>query len=172
MNGVIIYQGKYGATEQYANWCGEELNLLVKKTADLSREQLNKFDFLILGTSVYVGKLQVRKWLKENYDNIKGKKIFLFQVAATPTDEIKKREVYNTKNISPDILQDCEPFYLPGRLVMEKLSWLDRFVLKLGARMTKDKKAKDSMLTDYNAVKKEEIGGIIKAVAHYLNEQL
>ena len=29
MKGIIIYKGKYGATAQYAQWLGEELNFPV-----------------------------------------------------------------------------------------------------------------------------------------------
>lgn len=78
MKGIVIYKGKYGATKQYADWVGEELGLSVVSATEISGEQLTPYNFLILGTSVYIGKLQLTKWLKRNMLFIKGKKIFLF----------------------------------------------------------------------------------------------
>ncbi len=164
MKGIIIFKGKYGATEQYANWCSSELDMLVRKAEEINREQLNDFGFLIIGTSVYIGKLQIQNWIKENHDFITGKKIFLFQVAGTPAADVAKRESYNVQNIPGDILVNAESFYLPGRLVMGSLSWFDRFKLRMGARMTKDKNNKEKMLNDYDDVKKEQIYPLIKAV--------
>jgi hypothetical protein len=41
-------------------------------------------------------------------------------------------------------------------MIMRNLSAWDRFVLKMGARLTKDPAEKKAMLTDFNNVKKRK----------------
>jgi hypothetical protein len=52
-------------------------------------------------------------------------------------------------------------------MIMKNLSWKDRFMLKMGARLAKNPGESKRMLTDYNSVKKENISGIIAAVKKY-----
>jgi len=66
MKGIIIYKGKYGATEQYANWLSAELDLPLVSADDISAEKLRIFDFVVLAGSVYIGKWMMRDWLKQN----------------------------------------------------------------------------------------------------------
>ena len=171
MKGIIIYKGKYGATEQYAKWLGEELNLAVKTSGEIHGAELNEYDLFLIGTSVYIGKLQIQKWLKNNLPFVKGKKIFLFQVAGSPPTDIKERQSYNQACIPASILDQCESYFLHGKMIVHQLSWVDRFMLKMGARLKKDPVEKKTMLTDYNDVKKENIAPIVKAVRSFLNSK-
>jgi hypothetical protein len=52
-------------------------------------------------------------------------------------------------------------------MILRELSWKDRFMLKMGARLTKDPAAKKTMPTDYNQVKKENITGLVNAVTKF-----
>ena len=171
MNAIIIYQGKYGATKQYAIWLGEDLELRVQAARIINGEQLARYDTLLIGSSVYIGKLQVRKWLKRNFQFIRDKKIFFFQVAATPPEETEKRQAYNLNGIPAELMSQCSFYFLPGRMCMAKLSWLDRVLLKMGARATKDKEEKKRMLTDYDDVKREHLAEMIAAVNKYFNSR-
>lgn len=167
MKGIVIYKGKYGATKQYAKWIGQELGLSVVGSKNIKENELSYYDFLLIGTSVYIGKLQIQKWLKDNLACLHEKKIFLFQVAATPPEEKEKRQAYNVASIPSTIMNDCEFYFLPGRMIMKKLSWKDKFMLKMGARLTKDPAAKKVMLTDYNNVRKENIAALLNAVREF-----
>ena len=103
MKGIIVYKGKYGATRQYAQWLGEELNLPVFPAADLQTDSLLQCDFIIIGSSVYIGKLQISKWLSNNQAAIRGKKIFFFQVAATPPEKKEKLNGYFRSGVPGEI---------------------------------------------------------------------
>ena len=61
MKGIVVYKGKYGATRQYAEWLGAEFALPVQPAETLTREKLFLFDYIVIGSSVYVGKLLMRK---------------------------------------------------------------------------------------------------------------
>lgn len=78
MKGLVIYKGKYGATKQYAMWIGQELQLPVASADRFPVGELSKYDYFILGSSVYIGKLEIRKWLKKHFHHLYPKKnIFL-----------------------------------------------------------------------------------------------
>lgn len=171
MKAIIIYKGKYGATKRYAIWLGKELDLPVKTAEKAGKEQLRDFDTVLIGSSVYIGKLLIRKWMKKHLVLLKDKKIFLFQVAGTPPAEIEKRQAYNTASLPGELVKKCENFYLHGRMIIKKLSWFDRFMLKMGARLTKDPDDRKTMLTDYDDVKKENLAELLEAVKQYATPQ-
>jgi menaquinone-dependent protoporphyrinogen IX oxidase len=168
MRGLVIYKGKYGATRQYARWIGQELQLPVASADRFPADELPTYDYFILGSSVYIGQLEIKNWLKKNFTVLKNKKIFFFQVAASPTDQIEKRESYNKASLPADMLQKINFHYLPGRMIMRNLSRWDRFMLKMGAKLTKDPVDKKNMLTDFDHVKKENTFSIIKAVKVFM----
>ena len=169
MKGIIIYKGKYGATKKYAEWLSSELQLPVIPADRIHGESLKSYDFFVLGTSVYIGKLQLKKWLKKNESFLSRKKIFFFQVAGTAPEEKNKRQVYNDTGIPKELTGGYESYFLPGRLKRNTISWFDRVLLKMGARLAKNSDEKATMLTDYDFVKKEELAFLIASIKSFLN---
>ena len=167
MKGVIIYKGKYGSTEQYAQWLGINLHLPVMPADEFPTGKIKDFDFFLIGSSVYIGKLQISKWLKENETLLQDKKIFFFQVAATPPVEKQKLQLYFESGVPESIRQNCQVYFLHGKMIKSKLSFMDRVMLKMGASLTKDPVAKKKMLTDFDEVKKENIAEIVNAALKY-----
>ena len=168
MRGLVIYKGKYGATKQYAMWIGQELQLPVASADRFHIDDLPNYDYFILGSSVYIGKLEIKSWLKKNFTVLENKKIFFFQVAASPIEQIEKRQSYNKASLPPDILKKIQFHYLPGRMIMRNLSAWDRFMLKMGAKLTKNPLEKKAMLTDFNHVKKENILPFIDTIRMFI----
>ena len=167
MKGIIIYKGKYGATAQYAQWLGEELNFPVLSAENSDQVNLREYDLFIIGTSVYIGKLQMTSWLNNNLPLIRDKKIFLFLVAGTPSHQKEKLDGYIKSGVPGEVRQNCHTFYLGGKMSVNDLSWKDRLMLKMGAWLAKDPKESKRMLTDYNSVQQENITPIIAAVNKY-----
>jgi len=168
MKGLVIYKGKYGATKQYAMWIGQELQLPVASADRFHTNELTKYDYFILGSSVYIGKLEIKDWLKKNFYVLQNKTIFFFQVAASPVEQIEKRQGYNKASLPPSILKNIQFYYLPGRMIMRNLSVWDRFMLKMGAKLVKDPMEKKAMLTDFDHVKKEKVIPIMEGVRTFL----
>jgi menaquinone-dependent protoporphyrinogen IX oxidase len=164
MKGIIIYKGKYGATQQYAEWAGKKLNLPVMVSHDCTKEDLAGCDFLVIGTSVYIGMLVIKEWIKNNSEGIEGKPVFLFVVCGTPSDEKEKLESYVQSSVPEQIRKQCTLYFLPGRLIYKKLSWLDKLMLRMGSLLSGSTGAKKAMLTDYDAVKKENIIPLVNDV--------
>ena len=168
MKGLVIYKGKYGATKQYATWIGQELQLPVASADRFPIDELPNYDYFILGSSVYIGKLEIKDWLKKNFNVLQNKKIFFFQVAGSPVEQIEKRQSYNKASLPPSILKKAQFYYLPGRMIMRNLSGWDRFMLKMGAKLTKDPVEKKAMLTDFDHVKKEKVIPIMEGVRTFI----
>lgn len=86
MNGAIFYAGQQGSTAQYADWIGEATGLPVFNVNDTNADP-SEYDYLILGSSVIVYKLTIRKWIRANLKAIEGKPTILFTVSGAPTGE-------------------------------------------------------------------------------------
>lgn len=164
MNSIIVYKGKYGATKQYAQWLADELKSPLCSTEDMDDERLKRFDVVIIGTSVYTGKLQVGKWLHRNVYVLKKKKVFLFLVSGTPPAEKEKLMEYITNGVPTEILENCHISFFHGRMIYKNLSWRDKLLLKIGARLVKAKSPAEAarMITDFDDVKKENLAPLIK----------
>nr|WP_295868276.1 flavodoxin domain-containing protein [uncultured Chitinophaga sp.] len=161
--GIIIYKGKYGATQQYAAWLAAALDIDAVTAGKETKAQLANAGYIILGTSIYIGKIQLRRWINNHREQLAGKRLFLFLVAGTPVSEKQKLEAYITANISADIRSVCQFFFLPGKLEFKKLSRIDRWLLSVGARLAKGR-GENIVTADYNDVRQENLSGIIKAV--------
>ena len=167
MEGVVIYRSKYGATTQYARWIGAALKLPVIETGEFVNSELMKYDFVILGSSIYVGKLFMKKWLKKNLQMLLHKKLFLFVVSGTLPDQKDKLDSYIAASLPREAINRMDIYFLPGRLEIKKLSWLDRFMVRMGARLSKYADAKDQMLSGYNRVDQENINDLLQAVIKF-----
>ena len=168
MKAAIIYKGKYGATRQYAEWLAEELQLPVFTSDNIDSQKIAAYDFFVIGSSVYVGKWLLRDWLKKHISIFKNKKLFLFVVCATSAYEKPKQEGIIINNFPINFLKEANIFFLPGRVIIKKLSWKYRWILRIGASLEKDPAKKKAMLTDFDNVKKQNIADLVKAVRIFM----
>ena len=162
MKGAIVYQGKYGATSEYAHLLSKELNLPVYAAGNTARE-LAEADYILIGSAVYIGKLSIRRWLFRNREWLSGKKLVFFVVCGTPGTDQEKTAKIVADNIPPS-LRNSAVYFLKGRLIIDKLSWTDRLLLRLGAWFTKDPAEKRRMLTDFDGVEVSALRPLLHTV--------
>jgi menaquinone-dependent protoporphyrinogen IX oxidase len=172
MKGIIIYKGKYGATKQYAEWLGKELDLPVFNPDNYRTEDVFNCDYVIIGSSVYIGKLQMKDWIKSNIPGLLKKKLYMFVVSGTPPEERGKLETYLQGSVPFQMRKRSQVYFLPGKLTYSNLSWRDKFMLRMGAMLNKDKEAGKKMLTNYNNVRKENLDALINDVKNYTGGEL
>ena len=168
MNGIIIYKGKYGATRQYADWLSEELKLPAIEPGNWGDRDIRDCGYIILGSSVYIGKLQLKEWLKKHAGELVNKRVFLFVVCGTPPNETEKLDNYTRSSVPPGILEKCSVYYLPGRLIYNRLSLIDKFMLRMGAMIAGNAETKKTMLTGYDHVRRENLDVLIKDVRMFI----
>jgi menaquinone-dependent protoporphyrinogen IX oxidase len=167
--GALIYSSRYGATRQYAEWIGQQLQIPLMDVDELYPRELDGFDYLVLGTSVYIGKMLIKGWLRDHSAELQDKQLVLFVVCGTPSSERPKQEQIVRDNVPKGLIPMENIFFLPGRLTIRDLTWKDRLLLKMGARMEKDPSKKAAMLHDIDGVKKENITGVVNGAQkiHY-----
>ena len=170
MKGVIISKGKYGATQQYSTWLAEELQLPLLVPGKVDAATLATYDYVVVGSSIYIGKLVLNSWLKKHADLLQAKKVFLFIVCATPPSQVEKLEVIRQQNVPPVLLNQCVVHFLHGRIIKKQLSLKDNFMLRLGALLQKDPEAKKKMLQDFDDVRRENIIPLVKDITLYNQE--
>lgn len=162
MKGLIIYKGKYGATRDYAALLSKELDLPVFTPTVIGR-QLMEADYVLIGSSVYVGKLQLQSWLIRNQEWLKTKKLFFFIVCGTPAGDKEKTDKIIADNI-PLTLRNNSIFFLKGRMIRHQLSWTDRLLLKMGAWLTKDPEERKRMQGDFDGVGMPALRPLLQAL--------
>ena len=161
MKSVILYKGKYGATQQYAKWLSDRLHIESYTVDAASKSIISTNDNLFIGSAVYVGKMLVAKWLKRNESILGSKKLYFFIVCATPFADREKTAQIIQKSIPASLRKNAVIHFLKGRMVMKDLSWIDSLVLKLGAAATKDPVQKAEMLRDFDEVKEENLTTLV-----------
>ncbi|HLP20072.1 MAG TPA: flavodoxin domain-containing protein [Chitinophagales bacterium] len=171
-NGIVIYESRYGAARQYAQWIGEKLNLPAKESSELSPWELAAYDFVIAGSSIYMGKILLRNWLLKNESALLSKNVIFFIVGAAPVTETEKTEKYFSDNIPTALLRKDNHFYLQGKSVFSELSLADKFFLKIGAWLAKSPEDKKAMLTDFNAVKPGNLNSLLNATPQLFCQQV
>lgn len=126
---VVIYQSKYGATKRYAQWLAQELGCECIKKKDATGNQLALFDTIIYGGGIYASGIAGISLLKKHETLLKGKRVLVFAVGASPVDE----SILSTlrKQQMPAYLQDAPLFYLRGAFDTASMTSTDRFLIKM-----------------------------------------
>jgi menaquinone-dependent protoporphyrinogen oxidase len=146
MNTLIAYTTKYGSAAKCANLLQEQLHgdvqIVNVKTDPIP--DLNSFDAVILGGSIYVGQVQkeLKAFCQQHLDALLTKKVGLFVCAA---EEDPAKQVEQLKNAFPAALYDhaAAAETLGDELHYEKLSFFE----KLAVRLLKGDKASYSHLS-------------------------
>jgi menaquinone-dependent protoporphyrinogen IX oxidase len=165
MKGIIIYKGKYGATEQYANMLAGSTQFELSTPDKVGEDDLDRYDCVVLGSSVYIGKLQLKEWLGEHAGPLRKKRLFIFIVCGTKPDDKEKLDQIIRQNIPAELKSVAKIFFLRGRMNKKNLSFLDGLLLRMGAFFTKNPADKKNMLTDYDEVSRKNLQPIEKSIA-------
>ena len=72
---AVIYKSKYGATKRYAGWIALKLDADLYEVSDIRRKDLKAYDTIIYGGPLYIEKIKGIKFIINNYEYIKDKKI-------------------------------------------------------------------------------------------------
>lgn len=161
MNGAIFFLSKYGSTEQYANWIGEEADLPVFNVKDANTDP-SQYDFLVLGSPIYYYRVLNRKWVKSNLTSIENKPVIIFTVSGAPSGT--KLDGWIANSFSTHFISQIKHVALRGRKRPEELTWWDRQMLKIGAMFNKDPKARKQELEGFDFMDKSSIEPIINLI--------
>lgn len=89
---AVIYAGKYGTTEKYANWIAEETGAAVFDVNKCKAADLTAYDTLVFGGAIHAGRILSIDFLKKNLHVLSEKKIFAYAVGLNVEDEAIRKE--------------------------------------------------------------------------------
>ncbi len=164
MNGAIFFSGQYGSTAQYANWIAEATGLPVLDVNDANTDP-SKYDFLVLGSSVMIHKLKIRKWVQKNLASIKNKPLILFSVSGASAGP--KLDGWIADSLPANLISQMEHVALRGRLDHREISCWTKFILTIGAWKNDDPQAKKEELEGFDYMNKSSIEPILKMVKQF-----
>ncbi len=125
---AVIYKSKYGATKRYAGWIAIKLNADLYELSDIRVKDLKEYDTIIYGGPLYVGKIKGIKFIINNYEHLKNKKVKLFIVGMRNNDEVYINSILKN-NIPEEILQSIDTFYFKGKMYYKELSIKDKILI-------------------------------------------
>ncbi len=141
MKTLIAYATKYGCTEKCAKRIAEELG----SDADLldlgksSSVSLADYETVIIGGSVYIGKVQkeVSEFCRKHMEELKSKRLGLF-ICGMAEGEAMETEL---KSSFPEELLEraAAKEFLGGEFMVDKMNFLDKFMIKKMAKVTENK---------------------------------
>lgn len=124
MNGIILYQSKYGATKKYADWISEETSFSCVETKKAVIDDIVKYDTIILGGGIYASGIAGLSFLKKNIKQLSNKKIIVFCCGASPYEESAFQQIKSSN--MKDALTNIPLFYCRGSWDMDSMSFKDR----------------------------------------------
>jgi len=143
---AVIYKSKYGATKRYAGWIALKLDADLYELSDIRRNDLKEYDTIIYGGPLYMGKIKGIKFIRNNYEYIKNKKVIIFMVGIKSFDEDYINSTLHD-NIPKEIMSNIDIFYFRGKIDYKELSIKDR-ILMVGLRSNIPNKEQLDLLDD------------------------
>lgn len=126
---IILYQSKYGATKQYAEWLSQKLECDMIETKSAKINDLAGYDTIILGGGIYANGIAGISFLKKNYSALKDKKVAVFAVGASPYDK-KAMDGIIEHNLKGD-MAGIPCFYCRGAWKESLMTFRDRTLCKM-----------------------------------------
>lgn len=141
MSILIAYSSKHGCSEKCAVILKEQLHgkvdlINLKEKNDL---ELNKYNKVILGGSIYVGKIQkeISEFCDKYLDDLKQKKIGLF-ICGMQDDETVQKQL--NENFPKELLEIAEvKSYFGGEFIFNKLNFMEKLIVKKVVKIQSDK---------------------------------
>lgn len=135
MNPIVIYASKYGAAKKYAEHIAKNLNCKALSLKEAQNMPLDAYDAVVFGGGIYVSKLNGAKFIVQNFDKLKGKKLAVFMTSLTPAEETKILQSYIDASFPAEIQSKIKVYPFGGGMNINKLSFLHRPLIRGLAKM-------------------------------------
>ncbi len=165
MKTLIVYASKYGCTEKCANILAKKLtgeveiiNLKINENVDLSQ-----YDKVIIGSSIYVGKIQkkVNEFCQSNLVSLKEKTLGFF-ICCMHEDEKAENQLNNAfplELLSSAVAKE----YFGGEFRFKKMNFLEKFIVKKVNRAESNKPELDTS-KDLSTISEEKIENFVQLI--------
>ena len=144
MKALIIYKSKTGFTKWYAEFIAKEVDGNLMDFKEVTTEIMSGYDVVVYGGGLHAGMINGYKKAKEMYEKSSAKRLILFATGGTPNGAIKEIDEVWKNNLSAEELQSIPHFYMQGGICYEKMSFLNKTIMKMMSKVLDKKKNKDS----------------------------
>ncbi|MDF2699764.1 MAG: flavodoxin [Haloplasmataceae bacterium] len=133
MTTLILYASKYGCAEKCAKLLQAKLNgeAVLCNIKDAHQKDLSQFDIVIIGGSIYMGRIQkqIRYYCENNLNTLSKKKLGLFIICLKNGEEAQQElEVAFPKELFEiAIVKD----YFGGEIIYKNLNFLERLMTNM-----------------------------------------
>lgn len=171
MKAIVIYKSRTGYTEKYAQWIAQELGADLFPRSAVTPDILGAYNTVIYGGGLYAVGINGVKFVKDNLDKLRGKKVAVFACGCTPYREETVKEIRD-KNFSPEEQEKIGFFYMRGGFDYQRLYPVDKILmtlLKLKLKVKKNRSPdEEGMLNIYarptDFTRKQNIEALIEYV--------
>lgn len=136
---IVIYKSKYGSAQRYAQWIAEEVKADLFERSQITLEDILQYDTIVYGGSLYAVGILGLSLIKKNFDKLKGKKVIVFSVGASPAYPGAIEDVKNN-NFTEEMKEKVHFFHLRGGFNYEKLNAIDKILMYLLKKKLEHKK--------------------------------
>lgn len=137
---LIAYASKHGCTEECAKTLAGKMNTEVDLCNLKEKKQidLTTYDKVILGGSIYAGRIQkeVKDFCSKNESVLKGKKLGLYICGMSQGDDAKKQLMSAFPQGLLDAALVKENF--GGKMEISKMNFMEKKIIKMVAKVESD----------------------------------
>lgn len=144
MKALIIYKSKTGFTKWYAEFIAKEVDGNLVDFKEVTTEIISGYDVVVYGGGLYAGMINGYKKAKEMFEKSSANRFILFATGGTPNESTKEIDEIWKNNLSEEELESIPHFYMQGGICYERMSFLNRTIMKMMSRVLDKKKNKDS----------------------------
>lgn len=149
MKTVVVYYSVSGFAKRYAGWIADELKCDLYNVKDVSIKKLQEYETIIYGAGVHMMGIDNIKFIKNNLDKLKEKRIVVFATGMSEYGD-KVMNQLKDKNFSEEELDHIKLFYLKGGFNYAKLNFKYRMMMKMVKGMMANKPEADRTPEEQN----------------------
>ncbi|MEL7626245.1 MAG: flavodoxin domain-containing protein [Anaerolineaceae bacterium] len=138
---LVLYKSKTGFSQRYAEWIAKELQCDLIGLPDFKEQSLAEYGLIIYGSGLYAGQIngigKIKRWMNE----FPEKTWVVFATGATPSKENYEELIFKT-NFRQGEVRPAHFFYLISGINYEKMSLVDRLLIRFFSNMASRKTGK------------------------------
>ena len=122
---IVIFDSKYGFTEQYARWISAALGCPAVRRKDFDSADFSSCETIIYGGGLYAGGVSGIRLLTEHWNQLSGRNVVLFTCGlADPADPDNAAHIRTSlsKALSAEMMEKIHLFHLRGGIDYARLN--------------------------------------------------
>lgn len=145
---LLTYASKYGATETYARWIGDALEIEPIPYKKVSADDLASCSTLIHGGGLYGGGIAGSKLITKNSGILLEKHLVVFTVGISSAGNSETFNPVIEQNFQPELRERITFFHLRGGMDYKKLSFLHKTMMGAMRKALQNKKPEELSADD------------------------